>query len=122
MKILRFPLIVAFFSLTLVFHQFARADDLRMSAIASYANFGHAAKDGYRACAILSEHKIQAFAAGSAGYTISVPADKAIEARKLLAVAVQKEGLRLTLIRLNSDGAHYDTLTPESVLKTAQNP
>jgi hypothetical protein len=122
MNIPRFPLIFAVISLTLPIHRFAQADDLRMSAIASYTNSGQAKKDGERALIILDEHKIRADVSCSFGCTICVWADKAIEARKLLAVVIKKEGLRLTLTRLNSKGTRYETLTPESVLKTDQRP
>jgi hypothetical protein len=122
MKISRLPLILAFISLTLVFHQFSRADVLQMCPIASYTNSGQSAKDGGRALTILDEHKISADVSCSFGCTMCVSTDKAIEARRLLAVAIQKEGLRLILIRLNTKGTHYETVTPESVLKAVQRP
>jgi len=84
--------------------------------VASYINRDEVVKTvGARVFAILSAQKIKAFAAGSFGMTISVPDNRAAEARQLLAAAIKSEKLQLTL--LVPKGDRYVVVTPDSVLK-----
>lgn len=68
-------------------------------AVASYVNSEEVnAKEGARINALLAEHGIRGIAVGSAGMTLSVPAERSAEALRILAEAKRKEGLRLTLL------------------------
>ena len=71
--------------------------------IARYANNDDAlAKEGARASSILRDHKIKSVSAGSASLTLSVPAEKAGQARALLAKAIKDDGLRINLLKEES--------------------
>ena len=84
--------------------------------VASYANRPELWETvGARVVAILREHKIESMSYGSAGLTISVPANRAVEARQLLAKAIKAEKLQLTLIVLKGD--RYVVVTPDSILE-----
>jgi beta-lactamase regulating signal transducer with metallopeptidase domain len=85
-------------------------------AVATYKNTKEMDdKDGRRAREILLEHKIPWNETASAGVTVSVPAPQAAEARKLLAAAVETEGLRLTIVEPNEAPAARVEVTPETV-------
>jgi hypothetical protein len=67
--------------------------------VASYVNSPEVnSKEGARISALLAERGIRGLAAGSAGMTFSVPAERSAEALRILAEAKRKEGLRLDLI------------------------
>ena len=71
---------------------------------------------GARIGAILREHKIEKLSYGSLGLMVSVPANRAAEARQLLAKAIKAEKLQLTLLVRKGDG--YVVVTPDSVLES----
>jgi len=80
-----------------------QAEEPPLVPIAWYANDnGSFVKEGERASAILRDHKIENVRAGSASFTLSVPAEKAQEARTLLAKAIQDDGLRINLLKVES--------------------
>jgi hypothetical protein len=84
--------------------------------VASYANRPELRETvGTRVGMLLREHKIESMSYGSAGLTISVPANRAVEARQLLAKAIKAEKLQLTLIVLKGD--RYVVVTPDSILE-----
>jgi hypothetical protein len=92
------------------------AEAPRYVAVASYVNSPEMnATVGQRAHMILHAQKIESVAAGSAGMTISVPADRAAEALQLLAKAIKAENLPLTLIVLK--GGRYVVVTPDRILE-----
>ncbi len=66
--------------------------------VASYPNRPDMEPVAARAGAILRAEGIRSVAVGSAGMTISVPAERSAEALQLLAKAIKAEGLELTLI------------------------
>jgi len=79
-----------------------QAEEPTFVPIAWYATNDSLAKEGERISAILRDHKIENVRAGSASFTISVPAEKAQEARSLLAKAIQDDGLRINLLKAES--------------------
>ena len=110
------------FAILLVSHVDATTEGRKESgAIASVDS--DAAKPGVfqRAVSILREHHIEAIGVGSKhSYSAMVLTGQAREARVLLAKAVKREGLDVTLIRYNSKTKRFDTLTPDAVLKEAR--
>ncbi len=87
-------------------------------AIAGYSQTLHP-QDGLRAVTVLSQNHIWYIAAGSRGYTVSVPKAKAQEARVLLAHAIQDEALQ---VRLYADDDGFVTiLKPEDILNPKRN-
>lgn len=114
-RILLNSLLSLVFSITLM--GTIRADEPKYVPIASYANSPDVnAKEGVRAQSILRNHKIKGISAGSAGLTMSVPVENATQARQLLAKAIQEEGLRITLLKMNPEGTRAVIVTPESIL------
>jgi hypothetical protein len=121
--------LVAFVTVTSV-----RAADRTFVAVASYSNRPEVVeKEGKRAAAILSEHKIThrlgdrvfdeaAWAKwialhGSESAVIFVPKDESVEARLVLARAIKKEGLKVTL--RSDDGG---SVTLETILEPNKKP
>ena len=97
------------------------ADAPRIVPVASYINSPELNKTvGKRAHEILRAQKIESIAAGSAGMTISVPADRADEALRLLAKVIKEEKLPLTLLIRKED--RYVVVTPESILEPKKAP
>ncbi len=109
------PLLVLFAILGLVPH-IGVAKPWKWEPIASFSSSPPGDADGTRALAILGEHEISSGACGSVGWTISVHDSQAIEARRLLAIAVKTEGLHISLIDNTSDGKSWNSVTPESIL------
>jgi hypothetical protein len=86
----------------------------RLAPVASYANRADiVAKDGARAATILAENGIHSTVTASAAATLSVPAPQAGEARQLLARAVRKERLRLSILEMK--GHRAVILNPKDV-------
>src|SRR4051812_4266804 len=80
----------------------AAAEPLKYIPVASYVNSPEMNETvGNRVHTILHAQKIQSVAAGSAGMTVSVPADRVAEALQLLAKAIKAEKLQLTLLGPN---------------------
>ncbi len=96
-------------------HLTIAGDPPKYIPVASYANRPEMDAVGARAGAILRAQKIESVAAGSAGMTISVPADRSVEALQLLAKAIEAEKLQLSL--LVPKGDRYVIITPDSVLE-----
>ena len=89
-----------------------QASDAQFVAVAGWLNKPEVDdKDGRRVQTILNEHKIKNAAVGSAGMTLNVVEPQAAEARKLLAKAILREGLRIELF-----DQHGKTVSPETVL------
>jgi hypothetical protein len=101
----------------LVFCESGVADDApTLVAVASYVNQDQVVRTvGARVVAILNAKGIKSVGAGSFGMTVSVPSDKATEARELLAKAIKAEKLDLKL--LEKKGDRYVVVTPDSVLE-----
>lgn len=77
-----------------------QAEEPTFVPIAWYPNNNDSlAKAGGRAIEILRDHKIKSVCVGSASSTLSVPAEKAREARTLLAKAVHDERLGINLLK-----------------------
>ena len=84
--------------------------------VAMYANSPELRESvSARVGAILREHTIDKMSYGSLGLMLSVPANRAVEARQLLAKAIKAEKLQLTLLVRKGDG--YVVVTPDSVLE-----
>ena len=79
-----------------------------------------AQKSGARALAVLRAHGIDQVqcVASSAGMTISVPAQQTQGALRLLANAINKESLQLTLVTPGKAGS-FIVVTPAAILKNA---
>ena len=107
---LRFvPLVAAF---VLAFGPSCKASDPGFVALAGWMNTPELNdKEGRRVQTILNEHQIKNVAVGSAGMTLNVLEPQGAEARKLLAKAILKEGLRIVLY-----SAHGKIISPETVL------
>ncbi len=111
-------LLALVFSIT--FLNSVRAGEPKYVPIASHANTPDVnAKEGVRAQSILRKHKIKSISAGSAGLTMSVPIEDATQARQLLAKAIQEEGLRITLLKMNEEGTRAVIITPSSAVEAA---
>jgi hypothetical protein len=92
----------------------AADEPLKMAVVAGYKH-DKASTIGARARAILSENHIFSIAGGSRGYCLSVPADQETKARRLLAQAIQSEGLDLNLLRFQR--GLYETISADAVLR-----
>ena len=68
-----------------------------LTPVASYPGADDAT--GARVVALLAARAIEAVACGSIGYTVSVDATQADEARGVLEAAVASEGLKVTVLR-----------------------
>ncbi len=87
-----------------------------MVPVASYLNTPEMhATVGHRAFTVLHAQNIESVAIGSLGITISVPADRAAEALRLLANAIKAEKLQLTLTVPKGNG--YVVVSPDSILQ-----
>lgn len=107
---LRFIPLVAV--VVLAFSPFSKASDPEFVALAGWVNTPELnAKEGRSVHTILTEHKIENVAVGSAGMTLNVLKPQAAEARKLLAKAILNEGLRIVLY-----DEHGNMVSPETVL------
>ena len=75
-------------------------------------------QSGARAMAVLRDHGFEHFfcVASFGGMTISVPADRTLDALRLLATAIKAERLQLTLVTPGESGGSI-TVTPEAVLR-----
>lgn len=85
-----------FFAIT---HPVISADDEKWVGVAYYSPRPEYAPDAKRVFAILKEHHIRAVGTESASAQINVSSRQAAEARKLIAEAIEKEKLRVTLLR-----------------------
>lgn len=70
---------------------------------------------GARVTAILRPQNIKSVGAGSLALTVSVPADRAAEALRLLTRAIKAEKLQLTLLAPTGD--RFVVVTPDSVFE-----
>jgi len=96
--------------------------DEPLEAVASYSNTPEARRAvGGRASSVLQDRGIFSVAAGSRGMTLSVPASRAAEARRILAHLVQDEKLELSLLAKELDG-RARTITPDEILKEEKEP
>lgn len=110
--------IIAIVLVLLWFSDYSIASDSTnaITPVAIYANSPESRETvGARVGAILREHKIDKLSYGSLGLMLSVPANRAVEARQLLAKAIKAEKLPLTLIVRKGDG--YGFVTPDSILE-----
>ncbi len=89
----------AFFLFFAIAHPVMSADDEKWVGVACYSPRPEYAPDGQRVFAILKEHHIRAVGTASASAQIHVSSRQAAEARKLVAEAIEKEKLRVTLLR-----------------------
>ena len=91
----------------------AAAPEVKAPEYVMVANYANTPKMNAEVNNVLNSRKhIDAISVGSAGVTLSVRASQADEARKLLAEAIKKRGLQITL--LSPEGK---VITPESVLE-----
>jgi len=86
--------------------------------VAAYTNQPEiVSNDGRRAMDILHEHHIDFIFADSTAVMLAVPSERAAEALRLLATAVETEHLRLNLIQWNVAGDWGVPVKPEAILK-----
>src|SRR6266478_7836736 len=82
------------------------AESPKLVPVAEYINRTEIRETvGARVSAILQAHGIQSVSAASFSATVAVPADRAAEARRLLATAIRAEKLQLSL--LDAEGNRF---------------
>jgi hypothetical protein len=72
--------------------------------------------EGRRAANLLHDHHIDFVFADPTGVMLAVPVDKAPEALRLLAMAIQAEHWRVDLVRWNAAGDWGVPIKPETIL------
>jgi hypothetical protein len=109
-------ILVAIALISVFCHALLAADDPSFVPVAFYSIAPASETLGSRAYAILREHNIKSISVGmSGGVSIDVAEEHAQEALKLLAAAINSEGLQLTLIKPKGSG--WVGVTPESILE-----